>query len=93
MLEIGVRELKASLSSMLRKVEDGEQIKVTVRGRHVADIVPAGARRGNERLRELVAEGKVTPAVRPLPDHPPPAAPGRRSATAIVLADRDEEER
>lgn len=91
MLEIGVRELKASLSKMLRKVEEGEQIKVTVRGRHVADIVPAGARRGSEQLRALVAEGKLTPAVRPHPDHPPPAARSRRSATAIVLADRDEE--
>lgn len=91
MHEIGVRELKASLSSMLRRVEGGEQIKVTVRGRHVADIVPAGSRRGNERLRALVAEGKVTPAVRPRPDRPPPAARSRRSATAIVLADRDEE--
>ncbi len=90
MREIGVRELKASLSSMLRRVEEGEQIKVTVRGRHVADLVPAGSRRGNERLRALVAEGKVTPAVRPRPDRPPPAARSKRSATAIVLADRNE---
>jgi len=91
MLEIGVRELKAGLSSMLRRVEEGEEIRVTVRGRHVADLVPAGSRRGDERLRALVAEGKVTPAVRPHPDRPPPAARSRRSATAIVLADRDEE--
>lgn len=90
MHEIGVRELKSSLSSMLRRVEEGEEIRVTVRGRHIADIVPAGSHRGNERLRALVAEGKVTPAVRPRPDSPPPAARSRRSATAIVLADRDE---
>ncbi len=90
MREIGVRELKASLSSMLRRVEEGEQIKVTVRGRHVADLVPVGSRRSDERLRALVAEGKVTPAVRSRPDRPPPAARSKRSATAIVLADRDE---
>lgn len=90
MQEIGVRELKAGLSSMLRRVEEGEEIKVTVRGRHVADLVPAGSRRGSERLRALVAEGRVTPAVRSHPDRPPPAAQSKRSATAIVLADRDE---
>ena len=43
MREIGVRELKRSLSETLRAVEDGEQVRVTVRGRPVADIVPAGA--------------------------------------------------
>lgn len=91
MREIGVRELKASLSGMLRRVEEGEQIKVTVRGRHVADIVPAGSRRGNERLRALVAEGKVTPAARPHPDRTPRPLRSSRSASAIVLAERDEE--
>lgn len=91
MLEIGVRELKASLSRVLRRVEEGEQIKVTVRGRHVADIVPVGARRGSERLRALVAEGKLTPAASPRPVRPPKPARGGRSATAIVLAERDEE--
>lgn len=89
--EIGVRELKASLSSTLRRVEEGEQIKVTVRGRHVADIVPAGSRRGSERLRALVAAGKVTPAASPRPISPPRPARSGRSATTIVLAERDEE--
>ena len=91
MLEIGVRELKASLSSVLRKVEEGEQIKITVRGRHVADIVPAGSSRVDEQLRALVAEGKVTPAARPRPRHAPRPLRTGRSASAIILAERDEE--
>jgi prevent-host-death family protein len=91
MLEIGVRELKAGLSRMLRKVEEGEQIKVTVRGRHVADIVPAGSPRGSERMQRLVAEGKVTPAARPRPRYAPRPLRTGRSASAIVLAERDEE--
>jgi prevent-host-death family protein len=91
MLEIGVRELKAGLSGMLRKVEEGEQIKVTVRGRHVADIVPAGSSRSDDRLRALVAQGKVTPATRPHPDHAPRPLRSSRSASAIILAERDEE--
>lgn len=90
MHEIGVRELKASLSSMLRRVEEGEQLKVTVRGRHVADIVPAGSRRSDERLRALVAEGRVTPATRARPDRGQPLATGQ-SASAAVLAEREDE--
>ncbi len=40
MREIAVRELKASLSEVLRAVGDGEHIPVTVRGTAVADLVP-----------------------------------------------------
>jgi prevent-host-death family protein len=91
MHEIGVRELKASLSSTLRRVEEGEQIKVTVRGRHVADLVPASSRRSSERLRALVAEGRITPAIQSRPRRTQrPLATGR-SASAAVLAERDDE--
>lgn len=89
MREIGVRELKASLSSVIRQVEEGEQVRVTVRGRHVADLVPAGSRRSDERMRTLVAEGRVTPASRPLPRPAPPRDTGK-SASAIILAEREE---
>ena len=91
MREIGVRELKATLSSVLHKVEEGEQIKVTLRGRHVADIVPAGSRRSDDRLRVLVADGRVSPAVRPLPRGRARPLDTGRSASAIVLAERDDE--
>jgi prevent-host-death family protein len=91
MREIGVRELKTNLSSVLHEVDEGEQIKVTVRGRHVADIVPAGSRRSDQRLRELVAAGKITPASRPRPARSPQPLKTGRSASAIVLAEREEE--
>lgn len=91
MREIGVRELKTSLSSVLHQVDAGEQIRVTRRGRPVADIVPAGARRGDERLRELVADGRVTPAARPLPSRSPSPLRTGRSASAIILAERNDE--
>jgi prevent-host-death family protein len=47
MREMGVRELKQSLSETLRAVGRGEQVRVTLRGRPLADIVPAvtGGRR------------------------------------------------
>ncbi len=91
MREIGVRELKASLSTVLHLVDEGEQIRVTRRGQPVADIVPAGSRRRDEGLRRLVAEGRVTAAARPRPRRSPrPLATGR-SASAIVLAERHAE--
>jgi len=87
-----VRELKANLSAVLRKVEAGERVRVTVRGRPVADLVPARVQpqRYSEGMRMLIAEGKVTPASRPLPL--PKAKPRftGRSASAIILAEREE---
>jgi len=89
--EIGVRELKMKLSNVLHRVDQGEQIRVTMRGRPVADIVPTGMPRGGERLRELVAEGRLTPASRPRPAPSPRPLDTGRSASAIVLAERDDE--
>ena len=92
MREIGVRELKASLSETLRAVDGGEQVRVTVRGRAVADIVPAGAG-GDDPLRELVADGRVAPPSRSRPARAPRLAKtkGSASASALVLAERDAE--
>jgi len=42
--EIGAFEAKTRLSEILRKVERGERFTITVRGRPVADVVPAQAR-------------------------------------------------
>lgn len=90
MREMGVRELKQSLSEALKAVGRGEQIRVTVRGRAVADIVPAGAA-GGDRLRELVAEGRVVPPARSRPARAPRLASSAVSASALVLSERDAE--
>ncbi len=91
MREIGVRELKQSLSETLRAVGRGEQIRVTVRGRPVADIVPAGASAADDRLRELVAEGRVIPPAIARPVDAPRLVERRGSASAVVLSERDAE--
>ncbi len=91
MREIGVRELKRSLSETLRAVGRGEQVRVTLRGRPIADIVPAGAAGGDDRLRELVAQGRIVPPAMARPERAPDLATARRSASAIVLSDRDAE--
>jgi prevent-host-death family protein len=91
MREVGIRELKQSLSKTLRSVAAGEQVRVTLHGRALADIVPAGARSDDDQLRELVAEGRLSPASRARPERSPRLVRARRSASAIVLADRDAE--
>jgi prevent-host-death family protein len=90
MREIGVRELKRSLSETLRAVGRGEQVRVTLRGRPLADIVPAGAAAGDDRLRELVAEGRLVPPARARPRRAPKLAKAR-SASSLVLSERDAE--
>jgi prevent-host-death family protein len=90
MREIGVRELKQSLSETLKAVGRGEQVRVTVRGKAIADIVPAGVA-GDDRLRELVAQGRVVPPSRSRPARPPRLAKSTTSASALVLAERDTE--
>lgn len=39
--EIGAFDAKAKLSELLRKVEQGEQFTITVRGRPIADLIPS----------------------------------------------------
>jgi prevent-host-death family protein len=90
MREIGVRDLKAQLSSVLRDVEKGERVRVTSRGRPVAEIVPAMPE-PSEAMKKLIAEGRVTPATRPLPMSAPAPRDTGRSGTAIILAEREEE--
>jgi prevent-host-death family protein len=82
--------LKANLSSVLRDVEGGEHVRVTSRGRPVAEIVPVMPER-SEAMKQLIAEGRVTPASRPMPKNPPPPIKTGRSASAIILAEREED--
>jgi prevent-host-death family protein len=88
MREIGVRELKETLSETLRAVGRGEQIRVTLRGRPIADIVPAGIA-GRDDLRELVAAGRVVPPSLSRPTRAPRLATAHTSASAVVLSERD----
>jgi antitoxin (DNA-binding transcriptional repressor) of toxin-antitoxin stability system len=64
---------------------------VTLHGRPVADIVPAGSSRVDEGLRELIAEGRIAPAARPRPPRPPRPVQCGRSASEIVLAEREDD--
>jgi len=54
--QVGVRELKASLSAYLRRVSEGESVVVTDHGRPVARLVPPDV---PERLSQLIREGRL----------------------------------
>jgi prevent-host-death family protein len=91
MREMGVRELKTTLSQTLRAVARGQQVRVTLRGRPLADIVPAGASTKDDRLRGLVAQGRLATPARTRPRRAPRLVKSSRSASALVLAEREAE--
>ena len=69
MASIGVRELRQRASELLRRVEQGETIEVTDRGRPVAILSPPPDGNPLARLRAL---GDVEPAKGDLDDLPEP---------------------
>lgn len=93
MREVGIRELKAKLSEILRAVGAGETIRVTNHGKPVADIVPPRKQSFEERLDELAAQGLVTRRSDrgPLPPAPPRVklAQGVEGGSAMILAERE----
>ena len=44
MADVPARELRNDVSAVLRRVENGERLRVTVSGRPVAELVPLSAR-------------------------------------------------
>ena len=59
MITVGVRELKDHLSEYLRKVQAGERVVVTDRGRPVASIAAAGEKDSTAGAWELVLQGRA----------------------------------
>jgi prevent-host-death family protein len=59
MAEAGIRDLRDHLSSYLERVQAGEELIVTDRGRPVARLVPVDSEKTFDRL---VGEGLVVPA-------------------------------
>lgn len=69
MASVGVRELRQAASELLRRVEQGETIEITDRGRPVALLSPVPDGGPLERLR---AGGQVDEATGSLDDLPDP---------------------
>jgi prevent-host-death family protein len=71
MAAVGVRELRQRASELLRRVERGETIEVTDRGRPVAVLAPPPS---GSRIEQLRARGEIEPAAADLDDLPAPIA-------------------
>ena len=90
MTSVGVRELRQRASELLRRVEAGETIEVTDRGRPVALLTPVPDAGPLERLR---AAGEVSAAggdLAELPE-PLPLAQGQEPPSAILARLRRDE--
>jgi prevent-host-death family protein len=58
-IEVGVRELKNHLSQYLDRVQEGQEVVVTDRGRPIARL--SALDRPADRLADLIASGAVRP--------------------------------
>jgi len=83
MASVGIRELRQRASELLRRVEAGEIIEITDRGRPVAQLAPLLNGSPFERLR---AAGEIETASKELDDLPPPLAPRSDELPSAVLA-------
>lgn len=88
-MEIGVRELKAKLSEQLERVERGEVITVTSRGRRIAQIIPIA---GSDNIEKGLREGWLhrdvdAPPTTVIPQRPIPGSP----TSEEILAELREE--
>ena len=83
MASVGVRELRQRASELLRRVEAGETIEITDRGRPVAALTPLPRLSALERLR---ASGDLIPAKGRLEDLPPPLPlrPGEEPPSKVL---------
>jgi prevent-host-death family protein len=69
MPEVGIRELRDNLSQFLDRVQAGEEVVVTHRGRAIARVL---AMSGERTIDRLIRQGKVTPAKQRIRSRPKP---------------------
>ena len=90
MASVGVRELRQRASELLRRVEEGESIEITDRGRPVAMLIPIPG----DPLARLRASGDLTENDGELADLPEPLPlPAGSESPSSVLARLRQDER
>jgi prevent-host-death family protein len=92
--DVGVRELRQNLSVYLRRIAQGETLRVTEHGHPVALLTPI-PNSGDPVLDDLEAQGLLErPKVRrrPLP-RPVPLEPGEPTLSEVLQHMRDEDDR
>lgn len=91
MTSVGVRELRQRASELLRRVERGEVIEITDRGRPVAQLSPLPV---GSPLEQLRASGDVEPAAENADEFPEPISlPEGVELPSTVLAGLRQDER
>ena len=90
MERIGVRALQQNASAILRRVESGERVEITARGRPIAVLVPL---EHADPLDRLAAEGRLRRSTGDLLDlgRPPRAPKGSESGSARLARARANE--
>ena len=90
MTSVGIRELRQRASELIRRVEAGETVEITDRGRPVAVLVPLPDPGPTGRLR---AAGDLVQAESALDDLPEPLAleRGQESPSAVLARLRSDE--
>jgi len=83
MTSVGVRELRQRASELLRRVEAGETIEVTERGRPVALLTPVPEAGPLERLRAAGEVSAASGGQAELPA-PLPLAPGQEPPSVVL---------
>jgi len=79
MAELRARDLRNDLSAVLRRVEAGERMRITLRGRPVAELIPVGARPQSMSLEAFLAALELDGADAGLLDDLREALPGDTS--------------
>jgi prevent-host-death family protein len=88
-LTVGIRELKAHLSSYLRQVKLGDSVVITERGKPVGRIVPISPSL-EARLQDLAEAGLTAWSGRKLsPMAPVARTRGQQTVADLLLEDRE----
>lgn len=89
-VNVGIKELKNSLSRYLRAVRQGEVVLITERGKIVAEIRPRARRASDDEraLMELEQQGVLTRGRGRISEAAPVKLPRGVSASRMVIEDR-----
>lgn len=89
---VGIRELKANLSAVLKRVQAGTEVSVTAHGREIARLVPSAGPRDAKKLawaHAMVAKGEANwSGGKPVGLAKPIRLTPGRLASDIILEDR-----
>jgi prevent-host-death family protein len=84
---LGIREIKTNLSSILKKVQEGQEVIITDRGKPIGKIVPFPAKDLSleDRIRSLENQGLLSPLPKNAGKRLPPPLPAPKGLAQKYL--------